>query len=214
MRLWYRFWRFVGMLYFRFYHKLECYHRERVPMTGPVVIAPNHLSYLDPPLVGGCAPRELYYLGRKSLFRYWWSSFILRSVNVIPIDLEGGGAAGVKAVVRQLERGNAVMMFPEGTRSDDGQLGDPQIGVGWIILRTGAPVLPVRVWGTNVGLPKKGKGRRAYLEVKFGRLLRFDRSQLPENKREASELISRTIMREIEALQPSWDSGLPAAEGR
>lgn len=206
MRLWYRFWRFVGMLYFRFYHKLECYHPERVPMTGPLLIAPNHMSYLDPPLIGGCSPRELFYMGRKSLFRYWWSNWILRSVNVIPVDVDGQSASGVKSVVRHLEKGDAVLVFPEGTRSEDGKLLEAQTGVGWIILKTGVPVLPVRVWGTNVAMPKNGKRRRAYLEVKFGRILRFDREKLPQDKRVASDVIAKAVMREIEALRPNWDS--------
>ena len=206
MKLWYRFWRFLGMLYFRFYHKVECYHPERVPLTGPLVIAPNHTSYLDPPLIGVCSPRELHYLGRRSLFRFWLSNLILRSVNVIPVDIQGRSAGGLKTVVRHLEEGGAVLIFPEGTRSEDGRLLKPQTGIGWIILKTGAPVLPVRVWGTNVAMPKKGRGRCAYLEVKFGRLLNFDRNHLPEDKRAASEVIANTVMREIEALKPNWDS--------
>ncbi len=196
------------MLYFRFYHKLECYHVDRMPLTGPVVIASNHLSYLDPPLIGVCSLRELYYLGRKSLFRFWWSNLILGSVNVVAVDLEGHGAGGLKAVVRHLNDGNAVLIFPEGTRSEDGRLLEPQTGIGWIILKTGAPVLPVRVWGTNVAMPKKGNGRRAYLEVKFGRPLHFERDRLPEDKRTASEIIAQRVMREIEALEPSWDKAV------
>lgn len=194
------------MLYFRFYHKLEIYHPERVPMSGPVLIAPNHMSYLDPPLVGGCSPRELNYLGRRSLFRHWWSKWILESVNVVPIGIEGqSSASGVKTAIRLLQEGRALVMFPEGSRSD-GQLLPAQAGIGLIALKTGAPILPVRIWGTNVAMPRKGKRRRAYLEVKFGRLLHFDRNQLPEDPRTASEVISRAIMREIEALKPNWDS--------
>jgi 1-acyl-sn-glycerol-3-phosphate acyltransferase len=171
-----------------------------------VLIAPNHMSYLDPPLVGGCSPRELHYLGRKSLFRTWWSNWALKSANVVPIGIEGqSSASGVKTAVRLLEQGHAVVIFPEGARSD-GQLLAAQSGIGWIALKTGAPVLPVRIWGTNLAMPRKGKRQRAYLEVKFGRLLHFDRTQLPEDHRAASEVIARAIMREIEALKPNWDS--------
>ena len=207
MKPWYRFWRFIGMFYYRFYHKLECYHPDRVPMTGPLLVAPNHMSYLDPPLVGGCSPRELHYLGRRSLFRRWWSNWILRSVNVVPIGVEGqSSASGIKTAVRLLEQGHAVVIFPEGERSFDGNLLPAQPGIGLIVLKTGAPVLPVRIWGTNIAMPRKGKGKRAYLEVKFGRPLTFDRAQLPEDKRVASEVISQAVMPENAALKPNRDS--------
>ena len=205
MNPWYRFWRFWVMLYFRLYHKLECYHPERVPRKGAFILAVNHMSYLDPPLVGACCPREIYYMGRKSLFRFWWSNFVLRSVNVLPVDLEGSGAAALKTTVRLLERGQGIVMFPEGTRSPDGKLLEPQPGLGWIAVKTGAVVIPVRVWGTNLAMPKHGKRQRAYLEVKFGKMLRFKESDLSGDRKAASERIAKSIMKEIAALEPHLD---------
>src|SRR3989344_5304000 len=98
MNVWYRFWRCVVRRYFRFHHKLACYNPERVPGEKAFILACNHMSYLDHPLVGVCCPRELHYMARKTLFRFWWSNLILRSVNVMPVDLEGSSLSAFKGM--------------------------------------------------------------------------------------------------------------------
>jgi 1-acyl-sn-glycerol-3-phosphate acyltransferase len=142
-------------------------------------------------------------MARKSLFRFWWSNLILRSVNVVPVNLEGSSLSTLKMVLRLLSEGKPVVVFPEGTRSRDGRLLDPQPGIGWLTLKSGAPVVPARIWGTEVALPRSGRGRRARLEVKFGLPLYFD--ACPDRKA-ASERVAADIMAAIAALEPA--SGL------
>ena len=205
MSPWYGFWRRIVQVYFRFSHKIDYYHASRVPKTGGFILAANHMSYLDPPLIGCASPRELYYMARKTLFRFWWSNWVLASVNVVPVDLQGSSLAAFKAVIRLLEDGKPVLIFPEGTRSVDGRLGEPEAGIGWLALKSGVPVVPARVWGTDVAMPKQGKGRRAHLEVKFGKPLNFDAGALPKDRRQASEAVARRVMEAIAALEPHQD---------
>src|SRR5881628_1555310 len=105
--------RVVFVVYFRW----RVYHPERVPLRGPVILAANHASFIDPPLVGSGVKREINYLARESLFRFPVLGAILRAVNSVPVDRDGGGAAGLKAIMDRLHDGGAIILFPEGTRS-------------------------------------------------------------------------------------------------
>lgn len=138
--------RLVMDLFYR--NTIEGIHH--VPKEGPFIVASNHLSYFDPPLVGSSLPRELYYFARKTLFKPGWRSHVLEQVHTIPVDRDGDGSdiSAFKRVFQVLKGGDALLIFPEGTRSRDGQPGKPQRGVGLIACRAGVPVLPVRIFGT------------------------------------------------------------------
>lgn len=167
---WYAF-RFL----FRFYFRSRAYNPERVPLEGPVVLASNHLSFIDPPFIGSSLKREINYLARENLFRFPVIGWVLRSWNSVPVDREGGGAAGLKAILDRLLRGGGIILFPEGTRSADGKLQRARSGVGLTIIKSTAPVVPVRVFGTfeaygrHLRLP-----RPTPIAVKFGRPMMFE----------------------------------------
>src|SRR5437762_14112419 len=122
MKLIYRFAWCLFRVVFAVYFRWRVYHPERVPIRGPVILAANHASYLDPPLIGSGLKREINYLARESLFRFPILGNVLRSWNCVPVDREGGGAAGLKAILDRLPAGGAILLFPEGTRSRTGQL--------------------------------------------------------------------------------------------
>ncbi len=112
------FFRAVGTLGFR----CRYHNPERVPATGPAILAANHCSYLDPPLIGAGLHRDLHYLAREDLFAVPVLGTLLDRVNVVPVDRAGGGAAGLRAIFNRLRAGQAILLFPEGTRSPDGAL--------------------------------------------------------------------------------------------
>src|SRR5687768_3229724 len=132
--------RFVFATYFRW----KVYGADRVPLTGSVILAANHASYLDPPLVGAGLHRAINYLARDTLFKYPGLGALLRSVNAVPVDREGGGGAGLKAILDRLLAGGGIILFPEGTRSPDGQLRAARAGIGLTGIKTIAAEVPER----------------------------------------------------------------------
>jgi 1-acyl-sn-glycerol-3-phosphate acyltransferase len=159
---------------FRLYFRRQAFGVENVPKTGPVILASNHASFLDPPLVGSALPREINYLARDTLFRFPIVGWILRDVNAVPVDREGGGAAGLKTILDRLLAGNGIILFPEGTRTQDGNLQKPRAGIGLTVIKSEAPVVPVRIFGTYDAFGKRHKVPRPHkVVVVFGKPLDF-----------------------------------------
>ena len=166
-------WRCFRTLY-RTYFRARMYNAERVPETGPVIIASNHASFLDPPLVGSCLHRGISYLARDTLFRYPGVGWLLRKWESVPVDREGGGAAGLKAILDRLLAGGGIILFPEGTRTRDGKLQPARSGIGLVVIKSTAPVVPVRVFGTYEAFGKHVRFPLPHqLTVKFGVPMNF-----------------------------------------
>ena len=207
---------FVAWTVFRFmyatYFRWRVYHPERVPLTGPVILASNHLSFLDPPLVGCGVLRGINYMGRKSLFRYPGIGALLRSWNAVPVDRDGGSASGLKEILDRLKRGGAIILFPEGTRSLDGKLQPARSGIGLAIIKSTAPVVPVRVFGT---FQAYGKGvtipRPHRVVVKYGEPLDFTASRAEaqncskDRLKQIYQEVADEVMVAIAKLQPCRD---------
>lgn len=161
-------------VFFRLYNRWEVIDPENVPMGGPAILASNHMSFLDPPLVGAAARREINYLARESLFRFPVIGSLLRSVNAVPVDREGGGASGLRAIFDRLIKGEAIILFPEGTRSTDGSLQKAKSGIGLTVIKSEAPVVPVRVFGTFEAMSRRHSiPRPRKVAVRFGKALDF-----------------------------------------
>lgn len=204
-------WRLFRLIYAS-YFRWRVYHAERVPARGPVILAANHASFLDPPLVGAACRREVSYLGRKSLFRFPVAGAILRSWNVIPVDRDGGGGAGLKGILDRLLAGGGVVLFPEGTRSYDGKLQPARPGIGLIIIKSSAPVVPVRVFGTFEAFGRGArfpKSRRVV--VKFGNLMLFESLRTEAKTCPKARLkgiyqqVADELMRSVAKLEPCED---------
>ena len=127
---------------------------ENMIEEGPCIIAANHCSYLDPPLVGVACKRAIHYLARKSLLDVPVLGPILPELNVIPVDQKNADRSALMGAIRVVRNGGAVLIFPEGTRSVDGNLQPAQPGIGMIVAKTGAPVVPVKLEGSHQSMPK------------------------------------------------------------
>jgi 1-acyl-sn-glycerol-3-phosphate acyltransferase len=143
--------------------------RRNIPTIGGVLVVSNHQSHLDPPLVGIGCPRQMNYLARDTLFRFAPFRWLISSVDAIPIDREGIGLGGIKESLRRLKRGEMVLIFPEGTRSHDGQIAPFRPGFTALAARSGAAILPVAIEGAFQAWPRwrnwPGSGR---IRVRFG----------------------------------------------
>ncbi len=187
---------FIGWCLFRtlfaLYFRCRYFGAGRVPKTGPVILAANHASVLDPPLVGTGLKRGVNYLARDTLFRFPGFGALLRSWKVVPVDRDGAGAAGLRAILDRLQRGGAILLFPEGTRTRDGRLQPARSGIGLTVIKSAAPVVPVRVFGSFEAYGRAARFPKPHrLTVKFGEPLIF------EKLRAEAKTCSRTRLKEI-----------------
>jgi 1-acyl-sn-glycerol-3-phosphate acyltransferase len=203
-------WRGFRLL-FRCYFRARYFNAERVPLSGPVILACNHASYFDPPLVGSGLPRGLNFLARENLFRFPVLGWVLRQWQVVPVDREGGGAKGLKAILDRLLKGGAIVVFPEGTRTRDGRLQAPRAGVGLTVIKSAAPVVPVRTFGTFRAYGRHLRWPRPYpLAVKYGQPLLFQQLRLEastcskERLKRIYSQVAEEIMAAITRLE-AWE---------
>jgi len=190
------------MLLFR----LQRVGREHIPSEGGLILAPNHRSFLDPWVVGVCLRRPIYFVAKRELFEKRWMGWFLNALGAFPIRRGESDEEAMETARILVERGEAIMIFPEGTRIRRGSLGEPKRGVGRLALETGAPVVPIAVLGTE--RVRRGLLVRPYkVRVRCGRPLTFPRVESP-SAHLASEVTAR-IWPCVE-LQYEWLGGLPA----
>ena len=175
MSLLYRFAQLFSWLYFTVFHRFEINGADNIPVTGSFILASNHASYFDPPALGCKLPRNLHYFARDSLF-FWPLGFLIRSLNSIPVNRSQLDITTLKRVLKVLQSGDPLLVFPEGTRSPDGQIHRGKKGIGLLLAKSQSDVLPARVRGGNQVLGKgmiiPRIGRK--LVVSYGPIIRFE----------------------------------------
>lgn len=177
-------------------------HAQRILEEGGALLAMNHQSYLDPPLAGISCKREIYYLARKTLLEWPVLGPIFPKINVIPVDQERADMSALKAVIRLVKAGNCTVVFPEGTRTVDGQLQPAQPGVGLIIAKTLAPVIPMRIFGAYEAYKRGSKFPRPHpITVVVGEPLRFTEADLAGGGRDLYQNLSNRVMEAIAKLE-------------
>ena len=162
----------------------------------------NHESYFDPPFAGIGCRRAIYFLARKSLLDVPLLRWLLPKLNVIPVDQDGGDRSALKAIIRILRDEQGTLVFPEGSRTLDGNLQPPQPGIGFVIAKTLAPVVPMRIFGAHRALPRGGgKLRFCPITIVVGEPLRFTAADAEGHGREVYQRLSQRVMDAIAALQ-------------
>ncbi|MFL5824572.1 MAG: 1-acyl-sn-glycerol-3-phosphate acyltransferase [Solirubrobacteraceae bacterium] len=191
--------------FFHLYFRMRRIGLEYVPRTGPVIVAANHRSFLDPFVIGTMARRPMYYMAKKELFAKRWQAWFLSALGAFPVDRGASDEESMKTAKAILDRGGIVLVFPEGTRIRPGGLGTPHRGVGRLALQTGAPVVPVAVIGTE-DVRRGWRIRPRKIRIRAGRPLRFPvvAEPSPELARAVTDRIWPCVM-----LQWEWLGGLP-----
>ena len=153
-RIWYDFLRIVCRLAGTVAFGIRVRGRELVPRAGGALVMSNHQSHLDPVLVGLASDRRLNYLARQTLFRFAPFRWLISSLDAIPLDREGLGLNGLKETLRRLKRGELVLIFPEGTRTRDGEVGVFKPGFCALARRANVPLMPVAIEGAFDSWPR------------------------------------------------------------
>lgn len=192
--------------------RIKYIDRKNIPRKGRVIIASNHISHLDPPLIGVGIPRNVSFIAKIELFKKnllgWW----MRQMGMIGVERGGGGRKALMAALSVLEREGAIIIFPEGTRSYTGRLSKGKSGVAVLALKSGAPIIPASITGSyeafsrGMKYPKLGR-----VKVKFGKpiIVNSGDAMTGEIPRELLEELTAKVMIEIQKLLPESMHPLP-----
>lgn len=202
--------RALFICFFRLFGSWEVTGHEHVPKQGAVLVTPNHLSFLDPPLVGCALRRPGWFMAKAELFKIPGLRWLIRGMHAYPVKRGVPDRASLKQTLAYLKNGEIVCVFPEGTRSVTGELGPVEMGIGMLALKTGAPVVPVGIRGTDRMLPREAKRLyRARIRIRFGPPLRLDPPDKDTDDREAYHAAAERVREAIAAVLAEMDTGKP-----
>ncbi len=191
----------LAAAFLRLGFRLEARGAENVPRTGPALVVTNHSSVLDPPVVGAVTPRQLYFMAKAELFKLPLFGRLIYALNARPVRRGTSDPAALRAALRVLEGGNALLVFPEATRGPEGILREGRPGAGMLAVLSGAPVVPAYIAGTGRAWPKgRSFPRPARVRVHFGKPLQFKRDERRDRK-EQYVAASRGMMAAIATLK-------------
>lgn len=195
--------------------KVEIVGKEHVPRRGPLIVASNHLNNADPPIIAAALPRRAVFMAKKEMFDWPILSWLFRAFGAFPVRRGEVDLAAMRRAAQELRKGMALMMFPEGTRSRDGKLHRGRPGTAILAMKTGAPILPVAIYGTeHIQWPWLFFKP---LAIKYVRVTIGEPFFLPKVDRvttKVAEECTDLIMRRIAALLPEKYRGEYAAEVR
>jgi 1-acyl-sn-glycerol-3-phosphate acyltransferase len=163
--------RLAVKLYLRVAHRFESNGDANLPAEGGVIVASNHCSYLDPPIVAcGTRRRMFHFMARATLWQgSRWAHWFFTHYNCIPVDPSGGDVSALRRALKVLKQGHALVLFPEGTRSPNGELGEGQGGIGFVIARARVPVVPAYISGAHEAFPRDRKwARPVKVKIEYG----------------------------------------------
>lgn len=188
----------------RLKYGMKCEGVENVPAGGGVVVAANHCSYLDPPVLACALRRPVRFMARDTLFSNAFARWYFPRVGVIPLDRTRGDVAALRTAISLLKAGNAVALYPEGTRSEDGKLHEAKGGIGFLIAKGEVPVVPMHIAGTFEAFPKGAKKfRPSRIAVHVGAPISPEELKAAMTARNDYDSVGRLVMARIAALAPA-----------
>lgn len=185
-------------------YRMRVTGREHVPAKGGAVIAANHCSYLDPPVMAGCNNRRIvHFLARDTLFSNPVARWFFPRVGVIALDRTRGDLGALKKAIATLKEGKVVGLFPEGTRSPDGQMREAKGGIGFLIAKGGVPVVPLYISGTHQAFPKGShRLQPSRITAHFGPLITLEEIRAAMPAKGGYEAVGALVMQRIRELAP------------
>ncbi len=206
--------KWISRFFAWFYGRLRIIGAENIPRTGGVIIAPNHTSYFDPPLAGGCGPRSTFFMAKAELFRIPVIGKLIGIVGAYPVKRGTADREALRRTDELLKGGKAVTIFIEGGTSDDGRLQEPELGPAMIALRAGVPIVPTAIINADKLLPKGSKFFHfTRLTVIYGAPVSFPHLAGKTTDRAALREVSTTVMRHIADLMRAHGAPERVPEG-
>lgn len=198
---------YVFKAFFYIFYRYRVYGTQHI-RPGKALIAPNHASFLDPPLIGIASPEEVHFLARASLFNSWLNKILLIRLNAHPVHGSMQDLTSFKTVCQLLQEDKKVVIFPEGIRSFNGQLQPIKTGIAMLALRAKCPIIPTYIQGTFEAWPRfktwpKLKGRVVCI---FGKPICIE-SYLHLEKKKAQEMLSEHVQHSLENLRDWFNQG-------
>lgn len=199
----------IARFVFKVFYRLKVYGRENY-IRGGAILAPNHVSYLDPPIVAAASPENIHFLARETLFHSFFGRLIT-ALNAHPVQGHINNLKAVKTICELLKKDCKVILFPEGTRSKNNTLGKIKPGVGMLVSRSKTAIIPVYIHGTFTIWPRSQKRPHLFgkTAVIFGSPIQW-KDYMDIDKKEAQELIAQRLLCSLETLRKWYESG---AEG-
>ena len=195
---WFHLVRLFSLTFFKFFHSFRTSGTDNLP-AGPLILAPNHASYLDPPATGCGLFRVTYYLARHTLFKPPIASWLLPSIGSIPVNQSSPGPSSLKNIFEVFKNKGTLVLFPEGQRTYDGNLRKAEPGIGMIAARANVPVVPVHIIGSREAMPRNGRWHPFRpIRVVYGKPMRF--SGDPKSRQDFQKFADE-IMSAISKLQ-------------
>jgi len=188
----------IAVLFFR----VKIMGRENIPKTGPFILASNHVSFYDPPLVGSSSPRLVHFMAKKELFKNPFFGWLITQTNAHPINRRGFDRKAIETTENILKKGQGLTIFPEGTRARSGDFLPPHPGVGMLARKNIVPVVPVYVNGPN--RLKDCFWGRDRLSVTFGKVIDTDRISGFSDDKEGYKELARYIMDRIKDIKQEF----------
>ena len=201
MQGWYRFGYKLSWALARLLFSFKVVGRDRIPNKGGCILAMNHESYLDPPLAGICCRRAIHFLARKTLLEWPVLGPIFPKLNVVPVDQDRADMSALKTIIKLVKSGECTIVFPEGARTQDGKLQPAQPGLGLVIAKTRAPVVPMRIFGAHEAFPRGKRPRPRPIRIVVGEPMVFTEADLEGSGRDLYQRLSERVMERIAAIE-------------
>ncbi|MFO7929723.1 MAG: lysophospholipid acyltransferase family protein [Candidatus Humimicrobiaceae bacterium] len=192
---------FILRSIFKLLFRVETYNFENIPSQGKLILCSNHVSYIDPVMIGAFINRYIYFMAKIELFKNRFLSAVVTFLNAFPVNRTATDRSSIRTAVEVLKEGQMLALFPEGTRSVNGIIREGKKGVGLISVMSKAPIIPVAIKNTNK-IVQKPKKRLFFPKVKMiaGSLIEVDEIIGKYPKKEATAIIVSMVMDEIKKL--------------
>lgn len=187
---------------FKLFFRLEAKGSENIPLKGGFILAANHVSYLDPPVLAAACPRVLSFLAKEELFKNRLFGHFLTSLNVFPLKSQASDIRSLRWAIKVLKEGKPITIFPEGRRTYDGKLDKPQRGVGLLAAKADVPIIPAFIDGSIRALPRGSNMIRLHkIKVYFAQGLSAQNLNSKLSGRDLYQALAEEVMEQITQLQ-------------